>query len=428
MDAQVQLRDLREKYASASEGMAKIIADGENEDRSLNEGEQERYDGLSSEIDSLTPRIDRLERQLKVNAYSPTLNDDIGVPEKDMRQFSLTRLVHSLANSGDMRAFEAASFEREVSQAIAEKRQAPARGAYVPSSLWQKRAVHTVGTDNVGGHLVEDVLRDDEFIGLLRASSVVAAGATQMPGLVGNQFLPKQLTGVTHTWLANETTDATESNSTYGQVTLAPKQLAIHSRWSRLAGIQTTPAIETLARNDMLAKAAQAIDNAALYGSGSSGQPTGVLNVSGLNKPTAFAAATPTWAELMTLVGLVAADNAVGIGGQEDGRGPGGLSWVINGPMMANLMAAVKDAGSGQFIMGEAGTIGPWNVGITNNITDGDIWFGAFSEIMIGTWGDPDLIVNPFTNDLAGITRLTMHQAVDVAVRHAEALGYNNDT
>ena len=69
--------------------------------------------------------------------------------------------------------------------------------------------------------------------------------------------------------------------------------------------------LENLIRDDLAQAIALAIDLSALEGTGSSGQPTGILNTTGVNQVANFAAANPTFPEVVTLETAVAEDNAL---------------------------------------------------------------------------------------------------------------------
>ena len=262
---------------------------------------------------------------------------------------------------------------------------------------------------------------------MLRAAVVVMAGATRLPGLVGDVVIPKQTGAGTHYWLATEEADVTASDQVFGAIRMSPKHGAAHTRFSRQLLRQSAPSVEALVQADLARIQALGVDNAALYGTGFNGQPTGVKNITGVNDPANFAAAIPTWAELMVMVGECALDNTFGLGGNEDGRGTGSVAWLVEGQQYANLMARSKDAGSGMFIVDGSGRIGPYPVGVSNNITTGDVWVGDWSQLLIGTWGDPELIVNPYTGDLSGQIRVTLHHYTDIGVRNAQAFCFNND-
>ena len=426
MDFNVQLRNLREKVAAETDDLHKLVAEAEKANRGLSDDERARYEAGEKAIAEARGRIDVMERQAKLGPHSDRVNDTRLDP-KDEKRYSLSKAILAMSMPGDRRAQDAAGFEREVSEEIATRTGRPARGIYIPRSVFaseRRTLVTTVGSG--GGYLVAEELMADEMIGMLRASIVASSGATRMGGLVGDVLIPKQTAQGTHYWLSSEEADVTETAQTFGQVRLSPKHGAAHTRYSRQTLLQAAPAIEGIVRNDLQRIYALAVDNAALYGAGDGGEPLGLKNTTNVNDPTNFAAAIPTWPELMAMVGACALDNAIGIGGGEDGRGPGTVSWIVEGQQFADLMAKSKDTGSGTFCI-ENGMIGPYMVGVSNNITTGDVWFGDWSQLLIGTWGDPDLIVNPYTSDTSGTIRLTLHHFTDIACRHPQAFCFNND-
>ena len=63
---------------------------------------------------------------------------------------------------------------------------------------------------------------------------------------------------------------------------MTPKTVGALSKFSRLMDLQSTPDIEQLIRADFVALLADAIDAAAINGSGSSNQPLGILQTSGI--------------------------------------------------------------------------------------------------------------------------------------------------
>jgi HK97 family phage major capsid protein len=181
--------------------------------------------------------------------------------------------------------------------------------------------------------------------------------------------------------------------------------------------LQSTPAIEALVRDDLTQALALAIDKGALEGSGSSGQPTGILNTSGVNKPTAFAAAVPTFAEMVAMETAVAEDNALF----------GNLAYITDAATYGGLKTKAKDAGSGMFVL-EGGEANGYNVIRTQQATAGNVYFGNFADCLIGMWGGLDLLVDPYTASSSGTVRVRALQTIDVALRNAVSFAYNNDT
>lgn len=333
---------------------------------------------------------------------------DVGLTQKEVKQFSFLRAINALANPTDRSAWEAAAFEREVSEAAASKAGKAARGIFVPAEILRHKRDLTVGTSTAGGNLVATDLMADSFIELLRNRSVVQrAGATVMNGLVGNIAIPKQTGGATAYWVA-ESGAPTESQQTIGQVAMSPKTVGAFTDFSRKLMLQSSIDVENMVRNDLAAVIALAIDAAALYGTGLSNQPTGVKATSGINTKD-FAADAPTFAEIVGMESEVAADNA----------DIGTMVYLVNAAMRGTLKTTEKATGTAQFLWEAGNTVNGYRAEVSNQIAAGDVFFGNFADLMLGFWSGLDLTVDPYTNSTSGTVRVVALQDVDVAVRNA---------
>ena len=345
----------------------------------------------------------------------PLDNNDLGMSRKEIRQFSIVRAIAALANPSDRRLRAAAGFEFEVSEAAAQRYGRASSGLMIPTDVlgvW-KRDLNT-SDDN---ELVATNLLAGEFIDVLRnQSSVMQAGARMLPGLVGNVAIPKKTAAATAGWIATEGNPASESEATFGTVSLSPKNVGAFTDMTRQLILQSTPAVEALVRDDLTQALALAIDKGALEGSAGSGQPRGVLNTSGVNKPSSFAAAVPTFAEMVELETMVAADNALF----------GNLAYITDASTYGGLKTKSKDSGSGMFVL-ENGEANGYRVIRSQQATAGNVYFGNWSDCLIGMWGGLDLTVDPYTASSSGTVRIVALQSVDVAVRNAESFAYNND-
>lgn len=351
-----------------------------------------------------------------IGSDKPLENETIGLTKKEIRQFSVVRAIAALANPSDRRLREAAAFEFEVSEAAAARYGRGAQGIMLPTDIlgvW-KRDLNT-SDDN---ELVATNLLANEFIDVLRnSSSVMQAGARMLPGLVGNVAIPKKTAASSAAFISTEGGASSESEPTFGTVSMTPKTLGAFTDMTRQLILQSTPAIEQLVRDDLTQALALAIDKAALEGSGSSGNPTGILNTAGVNKPTAFAAAVPTFAEMVALETAVAEDNALF----------GNLAYITDAATYGGLKTKTKDTGSGMFVI-ENGQANGYNVIRTQQATAGNVYFGNFSDCLIGMFGGLDLTVDPYTASTSGTVRIVALQSIDVAVRHAQSFAFNNDT
>jgi HK97 family phage major capsid protein/HK97 family phage prohead protease len=340
---------------------------------------------------------------------------DIGMTAKEVKSYSFLRAINALANPGDRAAYEAAGFEREVSEAAAKAAGKSARGIFVPGEILRAKRDLNVTTATAGGNTVATDLMADAFIDLLRNRSVVQrAGATVMNGLVGNVAIPKQTGAATAYWVA-ESGAPTESQQTVGQVTMTPKTVGAFTDFSRRLILQSSIDVENMVRNDLAQVIALAIDSAALYGTGSSNQPTGLKLQSGINTKD-FAAGTPTFAELVAMESEVSSDNA----------DVGTMRYLINAAMRGALKSAEKFDTTGQTIWEPGNTVNGYSTEVSNQLASGDVFFGNFADLILGFWSGLDLMVDPYAGSTSGTVRVVALQDVDIAVRNAVSFCYGN--
>ena len=354
---------------------------------------------------------------LNVIGNKPLDNTEIGLAPKEVRQFSLLKAIRAHANPTDRAAQQAAAFELEASAAASEAYGREAQGIMIPNEVLRSWAVRDINTTDDAAVIADD-FRGGSFIDVLRnQSSVMQAGATMLSGLSGNVKIPKKTAASSASWISTEGGASSESEPTLGQVTMAPKTLGAFTDITRLMMMQSSLDIEALVRNDLSTAIALAIDLGALAGTGSSGQPTGVKNTSGINAPTNFAGVNPTFAEVVAMETAVAEDNALS----------GNLAYIAPAGMYGALKTTAKDAGSGQFVVGPDGNMNGYNTIVSNQVTAGDLYFGNFADLLIGMYGGLDIVVDPYTSSTSGTVRIVALQTCDVAVRHAVSFAFNND-
>jgi HK97 family phage major capsid protein/HK97 family phage prohead protease len=339
---------------------------------------------------------------------------DIGLSEKESRSFSFLRAINYLSNPTDRSAREAAAFEIEASEAAAAKLGRQSRGITIPQDVLRRDL--NVGTASAGGNLVATDLDAGSFIDLLRnASALDQAGATVLTGLTGNVAIPRQSGAATAYWVA-ESGSPTESQQTVDQVSLVPRTVAAYTDFSRRLMIQSSIDVENMVRSDLASVIALKIDAAGLYGTGSNSEPLGLKNTTGIGTED-FAAAAPTFAEVVALESDVATANAL----------LGTPVYLMNAAMRGNLKTTKKDAGSGIFIM-ENGEVNGYRGVLSNQVASGDLWFGNFADLIIGYFSGLDLMVDPYTHSTSGTVRVVAMQDCDIAIRHPESFSRGNDT
>ena len=354
---------------------------------------------------------------------------DIGLTEREARRFSMVRAIAALAATGaeSRKAREAAAFEIECSQAVADKIGREARGVFVPNEVQQRDLV--VGTTTAGGHLVSTDLLASSFIDLLRnRMSVMRAGAQMLTGLQGNIAIPR-MTGAATAYWVTEGNAPTESQQAFDQVTMSPKTVGAFTDLSRKLLLQSSVDVEGLVRRDLATVLGLEIDRVALNGSGTAPQPRGVLQTSGIGAVVGGTnGLAPTWAHIVELWSDVAAANA----------DFGTTAFVTNSKVIGKLMTTEKATGTAQFVCpgfpdasgvtSIAGARAVVSNQVPSNLTKGTssgvcsaIAFGNWADLIVGMWGVLDLMVDPYSNSTSGTVRVVALQDVDVAVRHAES-------
>jgi HK97 family phage major capsid protein/HK97 family phage prohead protease len=341
---------------------------------------------------------------------------EIGMTKEEVREFSLVKAIRAMANPSDRQAQRDAEFEFECSAEAARQYGKDAQGIMLPAEVlrtWGKRDINSSDDST----LISEDYRGGDFIDVLRnESSVMQAGATMLRGLQGNVVIPKKTAASSAGWIATEGTAASESEFTSGSVTMSPKVIGAFTDATRLLLQQSSLDVENLIRDDLTKSIATAIDLGALAGSGSSGQPTGIANTSGINTTT-FAAANPTWSEVVAMESAVANDNAL----------TGSLAYICRPADFGTLKTTEKATGTAQFVVSPDNTMNGYNVVRSNQVTSGDFYFGNFADLLIGMYGGLDITVDPYALSTSGGVRIVALQTVDVAVRHAVSFCKSSD-
>ena len=344
----------------------------------------------------------------------------IDMSPKEERDYSFIKAVRGLVNGSGLQGLE-----REVSEEIAKRTGREARGFYAPDTFWGGKRDLTVGTDSAGGFLRPTDHLGDQFVDALRARLVFSElGARFMTGLRGDVAIPKLATGVSAGFVA-ENGATSEVNAVFSQITMSPKSLGAFTDVSRLLMVQSDPSVEQIVRDDLLNAIAQKVEDVAIEGGGSN-EPTGITGTSGIGSVAIGTnGGDLTWAAITSLVKEVEVDNAA-INGNT-------LAYLTNPKVKSHMASTSKVASTDSVMLLDA----PWDslygykLAVTNNVpsdlTKGTLdpasamIFGDFSQLMLGFFSTPDVLVDPYTAGSTGAVRIRVMQEMDVAVRHAQS-------
>lgn len=339
----------------------------------------------------------------------------LGLSAAETRRFSILNAVRAVVDKN----WSNAGFELECSRAIASKlqRTPDPHKFYVPFEVQERPVARrdlTVASASGGGYLV--ATNNMSFIELMRNRSVAyAMGAMRLSGLVGNVTVPKQTAAATAVWLANESSTATESAQTFGQMALSPKTVGAYTEISRNLMLQASPDAEGIVATDLASVCSLAVDVGALRGAGGSGEPQGIVGTSGVGSVTGTSLAA---AGILEFQSDVAAGNLL----------TDTFGYVTTPAVAALLMARPELPSTGttrlwQGSMREGSLFG-MRAMTSNQMSSATMLAGDFSKVVIAEWGVLEIEVNPYANFQAGIVGIRAMVSIDVGVRYGGAFSY----
>jgi len=375
---------------------------------------------IEKKVDAVQSRQERLvgppdggadSAEPKNREFKPRRKSQAEMPPED--EFSFVRLALALNN----RDWKLAEYEK-----------------YAIEETSKKRTL-TFGTGSAGGYWVAAEFLPEQFIENLYANIVVRkAGARVLTFKGAPAKIPKASGSATAYWVS-EGGSITASDMTAAQLELSPKICAGRTSISNLLLETSAAAAEQIVRQDLAQVIAEAVDLAALRGTGSGGQPTGIANTSNINTVT-FGDGTNGGAlsldKLIDMVYEVEKDNAL----------KGTPVWIVH-PRTVRDLRKLKDSQNRPLVDPDptASSKGmlygfpiytttqiPIDLTVGSNEDCTEIYFGNIEDLIIGEWGTVRIDVNPqgpsWSNDAVDIKVVYY---VDIGVRHAESFCLAND-
>lgn len=345
---------------------------------------------------------------------------NIGLTQKELRHYSIFRVIRALDKEATKADIEAAKFELECSRAAAEKYGKQPKGIIIPNDVLADRAFGTGGggTSGNGNAVIANNLMAGSFIELLRKRAWVMRRARSMAGLVGNVDIPRQ-TSSTQAYWVGEGGSPNASTPGLDQISFTPKTVGAYTDITRRLLKQSTPDAEGIVRDDILKVIALEIDRVAIYGTGTEYQPKGVKNYSGINAKDFAAAGQPTFAELVAMETEIALDNA----------DVDSMSYAFNAAIRGHLKTTTKfGTGTEATIWEQGNTVNGYATDVSNQLATGDVFFANWADLVIAMWGGLELTVDPYALSTSGGLRLIALQDIDINLRRLESFCYGSDT
>ena len=373
----------------------------------LDKRDVELCEKLSKQIDEKNAELRRDYEKRAAQFSVPGLAHD----SKEVKEFSFSKLIGGLMK-GNVAKY--APLEYEMCTAAA---------GSTDSAVVTKDMVTTV--DSLGGFIVPNQVLSAQIIPLLQAAvTVYEAGTVRMGGLTGSPVQIPKITGATTAYWLGEVEAVTSSDMTFGQIDLYPHDVfALCTLSNRLIELGA-PGAEQLVRQQLARDIGLKIDSAVYQGTGASGQPTGILNTSGVNTVGGITALynAAAYGKMMDMENELLKDNAQTVGEFVWAMSPTNFQNLRQQQDLVATSVNVQpktrpfiDAGKIERILG-------YRYVVTTQMPDTKIILGAFASSMVAEWGTMVLAASrEGTNFTKRQTQILAGMTVDVGVRYPEA-------
>ena len=197
---------------------------------------------------------------------------------------------------------------------------------------------------------------------------------------------------------------------TLSSVAVSAKHCGAHINFSRRLRLGTDGDVQALIFNEMRRVVAQTIEDGLLNGTGTAGQPIGLIDQAAGS--VTFAGASPTYSEMVSMVEALAdADGDLGT-----------AVWLMHPSRAAALATTEKGSSTGQFVL-EAPTLRRWScIGLpvltSTQVPEAKVILMDPRAASIIYFGVPQLMTDPFSgsNSVNGATTVIVSNYVDLAV------------
>ena len=253
-------------------------------------------------------------------------------------------------------------------------------------------------TQTVSGDGVHDEIVEEEFKGLLEplyADSVIAnLGITIYNGLPAGDFKVSAMGKGSAAW-ADETGVAAESKNTFTHVTLQPKRISAQLSYSKQFLAQDTIGAEAAIRRDIYNALVAQIQSTMLSADAAgTNKPAGIFNgVTAKN--------ISSYAELCNVEAAV-----------DDSNVKGERKYLMSNKAKAILRCMPKSSLTTELVL-DGNDIDGTPVIANSDVPTTQYAYGDFSNIVMGTWGNVDLIIDPYTLAAENSVRIVVNAFVD---------------
>ena len=391
----MNILELKEQRTSLQEQAQELLNVAETETRALNEEENTKYEEIRAEIENLNAQIKEQEdkEQEEARKAAQKKAEEEAAKAEEERNKNTTKI------SIDKKMKKEISLVKEIRSAIAENKKSVVVAA-------ETRAVQVTGDSGVHDEVVETQI--EGILEPLYANSVLSKlGARWYTGLpMGDVQIPV-MSGSTVKW-EGETDEADATANTFTTVKLQPKRLSAYVDISKQLIAQDTIGVEAAIRRDLVNALNDKLE-ATLFGNaqGTTDQPAGLFyNASETN--------VDTFAQLCAFEAGVENNNVYG-----------SMKYILNPSAKATFRGMIKGTNATGMVY-ENGEMDGIETYVTTNVPSKKFVYGDFSNLVIGSWGNVEITIDPYTQATKGCVRLIVNAYFDFKPARTVAFAFGN--
>jgi hypothetical protein len=318
---------------------------------------------------------------------------------REIAEFSVTRVFYKI--QGDALR---GCYESELLQDVAmrEGRMWDCTSPVIPWELLGRRDMTAAG---VSGSQYITSTQNADPVDILRPLSVVAnAGATIIPNQRANLTVPEVGTVTGSQWLTSEADPITAAQPVVGSLSFTPKIAGSIINYNRQIELQNQ-VLEQFLRLHLTRTAAAALDEAALQGSGMSGEPCGLTHTPDVTEQSGTSLA---WTGVLAMQKACAAANGAP------------TAWIAGTTTQELLQGRERFSGAGA-IWNDNGIAGIKAFATASAPVD-SLFCGPWHQLLITLWGaGPMITINPFASFNTGGLAMRVLLTADVGYLSRDA-------
>lgn len=380
-----------------------------SEIRGIDKSNVEALEKATEELRALTAELNAANAEEEA-AQATAERKFADLQKSEGRHFSLAKFLRELSE-GKLTGIEAEAAQMGRDEYLRMGLQP--KGTVLPLAALRSAVGQNVTTPADGGNLKETAA--NRYVEVLKEKLVLAQlGMTVLTDLVGE--VPVITSGSIKAGWGAEAAQATAQKVAFSRAVMSPKRNYVQAAFTKDLLAQTSADVEAMLRDRLVEAHAELIESAAISGTGTNSQPTGLLNAEGV---AAIALGTNggniDWKNVVAMEGKVNSQNA----------GRGKLGYVTNSKVMTELKSTQKANGLG--FLCENGRMNgfpcEWSNLVPSDLTKGTatgicsaMIFGNFRDLYAGSWGGLDLVVDPYTHASTAEVIITINAFNDILV------------